>query len=61
MKDAVGQELKVGSQVAYVYRYGSTVRIERRLITHIDTVSEYLNLDNSRGRVLPHNVVRIEE
>lgn len=61
MKDAVGQELKIGSQVAYVYRYGSTTRIERRLITHIEPDGKFLHLDDSRGRVLPHNVVRIEE
>ena len=62
MRDAVGQKLYVRDEVAYIGERAGRVCIRSRIITHIiepeDGSEAYMWLDDSRGRVLPHNVVK---
>lgn len=60
MKDAVGQPLRVGDEVAYVSRSGSRLSIERRVVEQVMEHDLLLNSDPGRARFInPKNVVRI--
>ena len=59
--DAVGQDLHLGDDVAYVHRHGSSVFIDRRNITSVlFSNGEYLlGLDGGRPMVKTRNTVRL--
>lgn len=59
--DAIGQDLNVDDEVAYVHRHGSSVFIDRRTVTSVlFSNGEYLlGLDGGRPMVKTRNTVRI--
>jgi hypothetical protein len=69
--DAVGQELNVGDEVAYVHKSGSSISIDRRIVAElgwratptyrVEAEEPFLKLDGKNARpVMPYNVVRIK-